>query len=154
MEAPSNQEARVSLPQFLYCGQRTDLVEIAGFARLSERTFALALSTAGISCVDWTARKEIESGKAIVHIRFEPAGTVTDSERDLQLRLASALRRIDTDWRDMEDIVGLHPLRLSSLPAGTFARLEQASGGGAGHFPRINASDDRIRALLEFAISA
>jgi hypothetical protein len=151
LAASTNSDAKVALPQFVYCGQRSDLIEIANFARLSERMVASAMSAAGIACVAWTARKEVEAGQPVVHVRYEPLpghnqGAPTDPER-----LDAAFRLLDTDWRDMEDIAGLRPLRLTSLPEGTFARLSESSGYS---IPRINAPDATIDALLDAAASA
>lgn len=145
LAATSNSDTRVALPQFAYQGQRSDLLEVAGFARLSEETFARALAHARVVPVDWTARKEIEGGRPVVHLRLELAAPVDLNA--LESMINEALRNLDGDWRDMEDFADIHPLRVTVLRDGTFARWREMTGADSPRLPRINASQSMIDSL-------
>lgn len=145
LASTSNLDAGIALPQFSYQGQRSDLVEVAGFARLSEETFARALAHARIESIGWTVRKEIDGERPVVHLRLELA--VPEDLSTLSARVNEALRRLDEDWRDMEDFADIHPLRVTVLRPGTFARWRAISGEDRLPLPRINASASVIAGL-------
>lgn len=145
LAATSNASAGVRLPQFVYQGQRSDLVEVAGFARLSEQTFARALANAGVVDLDWTVRKEVQDGAPIVHLRLELATPRT--AEDLAPQLNEALRLLDVDWRDMEDFADIHPLRVTVVSPGTFAHWRAMAAGR--NLSHINANDAAIDLLVQ-----
>ncbi|MEX2375017.1 MAG: GH3 auxin-responsive promoter family protein [Dehalococcoidia bacterium] len=143
----SNQDSVIQLPQFRYHGQRSDLIEVGGFARISEQILVRAMNAAGIEPAEWTARKEIEASMPIVCIRVELAHGSVAEDRALGARLNATLRELDPDWRDMEDIADIHPLRLQRLPTGTFDQLAASGVLGTGRCARMNASDTVINML-------
>ncbi len=145
--APSNQDTGVQLPQFQYHGQRSELLEIGGFVRLSEQALTRAMKSAGIDAVAWTARKEVELGMPVVRIRIEcPVGSTT-GRRELEQRLNATLRELDHDWRDMEDLADIHPLRLQRVRTGTFNQLAASGVLGTERCARMNASDTVVKML-------
>lgn len=143
LSAATNSATKAALPQFTYQGQRSDLVEIAGFARLGEQTFLRALRLAGVADTGWTVRKEVEDSRPIVHLRLELADPAPSSE--IADRINSALRHLDADWRDMEDFAEIHPLRLTLLEAGTFVRVRADAGGRS--IPRVNPPEGLVLQL-------
>ena len=145
LAATSNVDAGIALPQFTYQGQRSDLVEVAGFARISEETFARALAHARVEPIGWTVRKEIDGERPVVHLRLELA--VPEDLNTMTGRVDEALRKLDTDWRDMEDFAEIHPLRVTVLRPGTLARWREMSGEEGLPLPRINASQSVIDRL-------
>lgn len=142
--ALANAATGVQLPQFEYFGQRTELIEVGGFARLSEAIIQRALAASGLELLDWTARKEVTGGSPVVHIRIElaPGAPVMI---DAEARVDAALRNLDLDWRDLEDIAQIRPLKISVLPSGSFARSREATG--ARSLPRVNPPHGAVEVL-------
>jgi hypothetical protein len=144
LTALSNAASGVQLPQFEYFGQRTDLIELAGFARLSETVIERAIASSNLPYVEWIAAKEVDRGQPVLHLRIELAGQ-TFVEAEVESLIDSALRRLDTDWRDLEDIVGVRPLRVSLLATGSFAHYRETVTTKP--IPRINAPVTAVERL-------
>ncbi|HEY8491652.1 MAG TPA: GH3 auxin-responsive promoter, partial [Dehalococcoidia bacterium] len=109
---------------------------------------------AGVSHVDWTARKEVEGNTPVLHLRLEPAPGLPFGEEEAGRRIHQALRRLDQGWADMEDMAGLRPLRVTFLPAGSFDRYtarKVAEGAELAHLKPVhmNATDAVITALQD-----
>lgn len=151
-----NDRAGINLPQMAYYSRQTDLIDIAGFVRVTERTIWSALERAGIPYEDWTARKELWDGKPVLHLRVEPKRDIACSREEAEERLHHVLCDLDPDWADMELMAKLTPLRVSYLPHGSFQRymeIKQAEGADLAHLKPVhmNAIDPVIDALLAAA---
>jgi hypothetical protein len=114
------------LPQFRYVGQRSELLEIAGFARLSEKVIDQAVAAAGVRCEGWIASKEAHGGSPVVHLMIEPLQDVA-LPLDAVAAIDTALGRLDDDWRDMRAILKLQAIRISRLAPGTLHRYAESS---------------------------
>lgn len=144
-------EAGISLPQMVFESRADDLIDIAGFTRVSEKTVTQALVGAGIDCEGWTIRKEIKEGKSALHLYLElnngNAGT------DLAPLLHSELMKADPGYHDLAAMMEIRPLQITELRSGTFQdyyhEMEQSGSQLARRRPpRMNATDDIIAALL------
>lgn len=139
----------VSLPQFTYAGRLSELLEVAGFARLTEQVVRAALQLAGVECVDWAVRKELEDGTPIVHLLIEARAGYDVPENDIERRVHDALSAVDGDWADMERIAGLRPLRVTRLASGAFERLARERSVNASlPLKRMQVRDAHAAALL------
>jgi len=144
-------EIGVNLPQIVFDARADDLIDIAGFTRLDERTVWQAIAETGVAYEDWTIRKEFEDGKPSVHLYIELKGDVP-AER-LQSELHSAMSRLDRDYANLESMLGIQPLKVTLLPAGSFQayynRKKQAGVDLAQlKPPHMNALDSVIDDLL------
>ena len=154
--AVGNPNTGIALPQVVHYSRRTDLLEIGGFVRLTESTIWRAIEQADVPYVDWTVRKEIDSGTPVLRLRLEPASGPVIPEEEAERRISRALGLIESDWADMEQMAGLHPLRVTYLPAGAFDRYRQrkvAEGADLAHLKplHINPTDQVLDTLLEVA---
>jgi len=149
--ALEDNEAGIKLPQMVFESRADDLIDIAGFPRLDEKTIWQAIADTGIKYDDWTARKEYEQDKPVVRLYIEPRQEVevTELERLIHQKLVT----INPDYRDLESMLGIQPLRVMLLPQGSFQRYykeKRKAGSDLAHLkpPHMNASDDAIQSLV------
>lgn len=160
-----NEAAGVELPQMVFERRADDLIDIAGFGRLTERVIWEAIENAGVPYVDWTARKEIVDDQAFLHIYLEPSNSPAPSEKAFTAALYRQFRELDKRYNfNIYSIFGEEeeppedlPLRVSYLPMGAFRRYivkRQNEGADLGHIkpPHINPSDAVLAALSEPAV--
>ena len=154
-----NERTGVNLPQMAFSTRQSDVISIAGFAVITEKSIWQAIEKAGIQYEEWTTRKEIRDGAPLVHLRIEPKAGFAMTEQEAQARIHQALREIDQDWANMEDMASLTPLAVTFLPRGTFAGYtdkKRAQGAEMAHLKPVhmNANDGVVGMLLEAAAEA
>ena len=160
-----NEAAGIDLPQMVFERRADDLIDIAGFGRLTERVIWEAIETSGVPYVDWTARKEIEGEQAFLHIYLEPSGSPVPSERAFTSALYRQFRELDKHYNfniysifgEEEEAPADLPLKVTYLSTGAFRRYivkRQNEGADLGHLkpPHINPSDAVLAALAEQAV--
>ncbi len=148
-----DEETGVNLPQWVFYSRADDIIDLASFARITEGTMWRALEAAGTPYVDWTVRKEYEDQSLVLHIYLEPKGDSVDAATTRD-RLHAALAEIDSDYADMQKMLGLDPLRVTYLSPGTFRRYmlaRQAEGVDLAQLKptHMNASDSILDKLLQ-----
>ena len=149
--APSDDVAGVELPQAVFESRIDDIVDIAGFTRLDERTIAQALVESGLKVHDWTARKEYVEQQPILRLYVEPANSLND-RTGVEL-IHEKLASINADYADLERMLGLRPLQLVVLKQGAFKRYYEARKREGLHLahlkpPHMNATDGMIAELM------
>jgi hypothetical protein len=144
-------EAGIYLPQMVFEARADDLIDIAGFTRISEKTVARAIAGAGIDCEDWTVRKESREGKPVLHLYIElnngysPAGLAPVLHRELL--------KTDPGYHDLAGMMGIEPLEVTVLRYGAFGDYYLKKRGGGFDLaqrrpPRVNAPDGVIKELI------
>ena len=144
-------EAQVRLPQLTFESRADDLLDIAGFTRVSEKTIIQALANADLKYEDWTIRKEVTGEEISLHLYIEMNGN--RSYQEVATTLQNELVNLDPGYRDLEQMMDMRPLEVTMLHTGTFsdyytrkkmmgAELMQRKP------PRMNAPDEIIRELL------
>lgn len=144
-------KAGIKLPQIVFGSRTADLIDIAGFTRLDEKTVWQAIANTGIKYEDWCIRKEYEQDKPIMHLYIELKQEMKAQE--LERVVHQKLADIDHDYRDLESMLGIRPLRVSLLPAGSFQQYyeeKQRAGADLAHLkpPHMNPSDAVIKELI------
>ncbi len=148
--ALQDDEADVRLPQITFISRADDLIDIGGFTRLDERTVWQAIASTGVKYEDWMARKEYEVDRPILRLYLELREPREAEE--LERLIHTELVNINTDYRNLENMLGIRPLRISLLPAGSFQHYydkQKRSGADLAHLkpPHMNASDSAVQAL-------
>jgi hypothetical protein len=149
--ALEDEESGIKLPQIVFDSRASDLIDIAGFSRLDERTIWQAIANTGIRFEDWSARKEYEQNEPNMRLYIELKQEIDGKE--LERLIHQELVALNPDYRDLESMLGIQPLRVTLLPTGSFQRYyekRKASGADLAHLkpPHINASDTIIQDLL------
>jgi hypothetical protein len=121
----SDEEAKINLPQIRFENRTEDVIDIAGFTRLTERVIWQALINTGIKFKDWIAVKEIteEGKKPIVHIYAEVSDCSLD-ESFCENLIHNALKELDHDYRDYEEMIGKRPLKFTIVKGEAFSKLK------------------------------
>jgi hypothetical protein len=150
--ALANDKLGINIPQMIFERRADDLIDIAGFTRLTERVIWQAIENSRIPYEDWAARKEIIRDRPILHFYLEVKDGYANSNNKVALKLHQQLKKLDKDYADLESILGVKPIHVSLLPSGTFkAYIEerQAEGADLAHIkpPHINPSDKALSML-------
>lgn len=148
--AADDSDAGIRLPQAVFESRISDLIEIAGFARIDEKTFTRAIVESGVPVEDWSLRKEIEDGRPVLRLyaEFRCACDAAEATRRVRSRLCD----LNKDYRDLERMLGVEPLQIVPLAPGSFSRYYESRRSAGLHLahlkpPRMNASDEAIAAL-------
>ena len=146
-----NDKLGIDIPQMVFERRADDLIDIAGFPRLDEKTVWQAIANTGIRYEDWSARKEYEQNEPIIRLYIELKEKI--EVKEVERLVHQQLVTINQDYRDLESMLGIRPLRVTLLPAGSFQRYyEERKRGGAdlAHLkpPHINPSDKVLSLLL------
>jgi hypothetical protein len=147
-------ETGVKLPHMQFQRRVGETIDLAALARLDERTLWQALSGTGVRYAEWAAVKEYDGDQAFLRLYIELKDPVT--EERLAKMMDEQLKKIDVDYRDLESYLSLQPVRVTSLPRGTFDRYmerqRQAGADPARLKPsHVNAPETVVRMLLEEA---
>jgi hypothetical protein len=147
----------LKVPQFVIEGRCDDMIDLAGFTRLTERTIWYAIEKSGVGYEEWMCQKELEDGNPILHIWLElkhENGTAAQVGQ----RIHESLMQMDSDYKDLEKMLGCNPLRVSFLSKGTFYRYmldRQKAGAEAARLkPRhFVHSQDVLDRVLEMDVA-
>lgn len=150
--AAADEDARIYLPQMVFETRADDLIDIAGFTRISEKGVARAIASSGLDFEDWTIRKETKEGKPALHLYIELNNDYQPT--DLPSLLHGELMNADPFYRDMAVMVGINPLVVTVLSPGAFREYYRERQGKGAELaqrrpPRMNAPDDVIRELRD-----
>jgi phenylacetate-coenzyme A ligase PaaK-like adenylate-forming protein len=139
------------LPQFTFSSRIDDVIDIAGFTRLSEKAIWSAVENSGVDYVDWVVAKEYRNEKPVLHLYLEARTDGHDPLR-IQETVHDNLKKIDLPYRDLEEMAGIRPLAVTLLSKGTFARYlkeRQAAGFDLAHSkpPHMNPAPEIVSRL-------
>lgn len=148
----SNQVDGIKVPQLAYVDREPGIIDISGFTRISENTIDEALELSKLDITEWFAVKEFdESKRAFLHLYVEVGtdgmrGPVT---KDLiKEHLSIYFRYVDTDFKDLKSLLGIDPLKVSILLAGT---INQYCDLFNRHLRRMNPSHYDVVEILKIA---
>jgi hypothetical protein len=148
-----NEKLGIDIPQMAFHSRVDDIIDIAGFTRLTEKVIWQAIENTRIPYEDWTVRKELQD-KPILHLYLElkEDGRVTSEE--LAIAVHGELAKLDPPYADLEAFVGLRPLEVTLLPQNAFRSYmlqQQAAGADLAHLkpPHINPSDSMLECLIK-----
>jgi hypothetical protein len=152
-----NEELNINLPQVTFYGRCDDIIDIGGFTRITEKTLWQAIENSGIGYSGWTVRKEVNRSEPILRIYIELKRQGKTAE-EAKIAVHQSLKEINTDWAEMEQMLGWQPLEVTLLPEGAFGRYmleKQAAGADLAHLkpPQMNATDGMIENLLRIPLS-
>jgi len=144
-------EIGISLPQVIFERRADDIIDIAGFTRLDEKTVWQAIANTGVRYEDWSARKEYDGDQPVIKIYMELKDS--NNDQDLQRLLHTQLKAVSKDYTDLREMIGTQPLRVVIIPQGSFQRYyeeKRRAGVDLAHLKpaHINASDEDIEGLL------
>jgi hypothetical protein len=145
-----DKEAGINLPQMVFESRADDLMDVAGFTRVSEKTVSQAIAGAGIDFEDWTIRKETREGKPVLHLYIELNNGY--SSDNLGPVLHRELIKADPGYHDLAVMMGIEPLEVTVLRHGAFGDYYLKKSGEGCELaqrkpPRVNAPEEIIGEL-------
>jgi phenylacetate-coenzyme A ligase PaaK-like adenylate-forming protein len=154
--AMRDEEAGINLPHVVFQRRVGELIELAGMARLDEKTLWRAISDTGVKYADWVACKEYDQNQVVLHVYIELNEEIDTSQ--LEIMIDEQLKIIDTDYKDIDSYLGLQPVRVTRLSPGTFQLYSAArvkEGASIAHLKptRINPEEVILKRLLGFSDS-
>jgi hypothetical protein len=146
-----NDKLNIDIPQMLFYSRADNIIDIAGFTRLTEKTIWQALENSGVPYKDWTARREVKE-QPILHIYLELKSKGL-SEQEITDNIHQRLVEMDADYANLESFLGFKPLQVTVLPTGAFQSYtlkQQMNGADLGKLkpPHVNASELALQALI------
>ncbi len=143
--------AYIRLPQITFESRADDLLDIAGFTRISEKTITQALANINLNYEDWSIRKEVNGKEVTLHLYIEMNGN--HSPENVATTLHNSLTSLDPGYRDLEQMMDIKPLKITPLHPGTFADYYTRKKMMGAELmqrkpPRMNTPDDIVRELL------
>ncbi|MFC1892958.1 GH3 auxin-responsive promoter family protein [Chloroflexota bacterium] len=150
--AMRHEKFNIDIPQMVYHSRVDDMIDIAGFTRLTESVIWKAIEKTGIAYEDWTARKELKE-KPVLHLYLEPRESNHLTAEEVASLVHQQLSILDTPYSELESYLGLQPLEVTLVPQGAFNRYllkQQAAGVELGRLKvsHVNPTDEVINALL------
>ncbi|MDD5038500.1 MAG: GH3 auxin-responsive promoter family protein [Dehalococcoidales bacterium] len=145
-----DEEARINLPQMVFEGRADDLIDVASFTRLSEKTITQAMANTGKNIEDWVIRKEVRQDRPVIAIYAE-LGNPTNP-KEIASILHQELKKLDYFYDDLDSMMGIQPIEVIALRPGTFSNYSlkrQQAGAEISQLKprRINAPDEVIEEL-------
>lgn len=145
-----DEEAKIRLPQMVFEGRSDDLIDIASFTRLSEKTITKAIANSGLNAEGWTVRKEVKSDKPVLAFYAELGNEA--NLKEIASILHQELKKLDYFYDDLDSMMDIKPIEVIALHPGTFddyTAKRQASGAELSQLkpPKMNASDKEIEEL-------
>jgi protein-S-isoprenylcysteine O-methyltransferase Ste14 len=147
-----NDKLNIDIPQMVFHARVDDMIDVAGFTRLTEKIIWQAIENTGLDYEDWTIRKELRD-KPILHLYLELKKNGYSSEEEVAVSVHEQLKALDKPYADLETFIGLRPLEVTLLPETSFESYmlrQQATGADLAHLkpPHINLSDSGIDDLI------
>ena len=121
------------IPRFQYIDRVPQVIDIAGFTRITENSINQAIELSSLPIAAWTAQKEFtDNNRPYLHLYVELerdnlAGSAV-SIRILQDQLGIYFRYLDQDYEDLKKILGVDPLKITLLKCGTFETYRRRFG--------------------------
>jgi len=147
-----NDRAGIGLPHFAYMDRDPRIIDLAGFTRISEATINEALTLSKLDIPEWFAIKEnVEYNRAYLHLYVEIGadGMKGAMTKDIiKEHLSIYFRYVDTDYNDLKSLLGIDPLVISVLPAGTISHFNETFGR---KLRRMNPSHFDVIEVLKIA---
>jgi len=144
-------ELNIDIPQMVFYARVDGIIDIGGFTRLTEKSVYKAINSTGLPIVGWTARKEYQENKPILHLYLESKNGYKPDE--VSHTLHTILKQEDAGYADLENMLGIYPLQVTMLQKGAFnnyIETKKQAGADLAHLkpPSVNPKDEEIRLLL------
>ena len=148
----SDEELNINQPQFEFYSSVSDVIDLSGLVRLTEKDIWNALEKAEAKYKEWTVRKEFENTNPILHLYIEPKPSEEINIKELTDFINDQLTKINPEYADFQRIIGRNPLKISILRNGSFEafmKYQMEMGADLAHIkPRHMQPSDEIMMKL------
>lgn len=147
----SNRADNTRIPRFQYIDRVPEIIDIAGFTRISENGIKDAIELSKLPITNWSANKEFnEDNRPYMHLYIEIdkadiANNVVSTEIIKEI-LMTYFKYVDQDYNDLKKILGIDPVQVTMLRCGIFEKFRKLKGY---EITKLNPSTSDLRELLE-----
>jgi phenylacetate-coenzyme A ligase PaaK-like adenylate-forming protein len=118
-----DEETGVNLPHIVFQHRVGETIDLAGLARLDEKTIWQVIANTGLKYIDWVACKEYDHSESFLHLYLE----LREEESEVQAAkigtiVDEKLKIVDTDYKDIDAYLKLRPVKVTLLSPGSFQR--------------------------------
>jgi hypothetical protein len=150
-----NEQLNINLPQMIYVDRISDIIDLASFTRLNEKTIGQAVDALGLESPFWFARKVVSDGHTVLNLGIEFNNSFI-GEKYIKQMIHDKLKELDSDYGDLEKMMGIDPLRLNILSTGTINEYVKQQRNRvtdpADIYPaRMNPPEDTVNKLLDIS---
>lgn len=150
-----NGKLNIRLPQVAFHSRLDDVIDLASFTRLTEKTIWQVIEQSQIEYADWIVRKEMGRENPILHFYIELTSSQYDQERITQA-IHENLKKLHPAYEDLEEMTGIKPVRITVLSPGTFKKYTAekiASGADLAQCKphHINPPQEAMETLLSLS---
>ena len=122
-----DEELGIEIPQMEYVDRVNSIIDLAAFTRLTEELVHKAMNLAKIYYTKWFARKEInQKDEPYLHLIIERSQEGLSQEEITDL-IHFWLGEIDHDYKNLEEMLGKKPLKVTLLARGTWSEFSKIS---------------------------
>ncbi|MDY3251088.1 MAG: GH3 auxin-responsive promoter family protein [Candidatus Choladocola sp.] len=144
-------EDETGIPRFAYVDRVPSVIDIAGFTRITENSIRHSIELSGLQVKDWFAVKEYtKENRPQLHLYLEmDRSSLTSaavSREILKDHLSVYFKYVDSDYTDLQKILGIDPLNISIVKCGTFEQYEKTYGR---KIRRMNPPSRQIREFMD-----
>jgi hypothetical protein len=139
-----NEEDNINLPQVKYLDRVNNIIDLAGFTRITKQIIGDSIKLSNLGIEEWSAAKESGENQPFINIYFE--NSENHSMEDIRESINQKLMEIDSDYRDVHTMLGYDPLKLTEVKEGTFTKFKEVNSCA---ISRINPNKEEIAKLLE-----
>ena len=125
-----NKDENIKLPRFKYLDRVPNVIDIGGFTRITENSIDQVVKLSGLKITNYIAKKEFNhNNRPYLHlyVEMDPHAQITQaiSIEILREQLSIYFKYVDQDYQDLKKILGIDPLKITIIKAGTFAYYEK-----------------------------
>ena len=140
-----NKEDKIKLPQVKYLDRVNNIIDLAGFTRITKQIIGDAIKLSDLGIENWTACKEFGEDRPYINLYFE-----NENEHDMDTirkNINEQMKNVDTDYRDVHTMLGYDPLKLTVISNGAFAKYQEKQQT---RLSKINPDKEELRILTAF----
>ena len=141
------------IPRFAYIDRTPDVIDIAGFTRITENSINHALRISGLKVSNWFAQKEYtKNNRPQLHMYVEldrdALSGMAASIDVLKEHLTIYFKYLDSDYSDLKKILGVDPLNITIVKCGTFDSFRKQNGKPIRHMNPPHIEVSRFQSLM------
>lgn len=142
--ALENEAYQIKLPQIKYVDRISNVIDLAGFTRITKDTISKALALSKLTITDWIACKEYIHKEPNLHIYLELDQYSID-EQEIKEKVNYSLKEVDSDFKDIQALLNRDPLKVTLLRPNTFRSYIETMGA---IFNQLNPGEDVVEKLI------
>jgi len=139
-----NEQDNINLPQVRYLDRVSNIIDLAGFTRITKQIIGDAVKLSDTGIESWTACKEFGEDRPYINLYFE-----NRDDKDLEEvreKINNQMKNIDTDYHDVHTMLGYDPLKLTVINKGAFDLYTEKYKK---RLPKINPNKEELANLRE-----